>query len=68
MKFAVARTGVPAAAGEHLLQAVLQHFRRIHAAKRSFRGAGAFAFSIYVRYFSELTAISVTRSNCGMLH
>jgi hypothetical protein len=48
MKFEVVRTDARAAEGEHLLQAMLHHFRRIHAAKRSFRGRAASAPAVYV--------------------
>jgi hypothetical protein len=44
MKFAMIRTGAQAVDGEHLLQAMLHNFRRIHAAKSSFRGHEAVAF------------------------
>jgi hypothetical protein len=68
MKFATIRTGARAADGDILLQAVLHNFRRIHAAKRGFRGRMAAASVIYVSYVKGLSAIPLHRSNCGMLH
>ena len=50
MKFAMARIGTRPAEGGHLLQAMLHNFRRIHAAKRGFRGREVAVF----RTISEL--------------
>jgi hypothetical protein len=47
MKFAMALIASRGAAGEHLLQAMLHNFRRIHAAKRSLRGRTATASKRY---------------------
>jgi hypothetical protein len=41
MKFATTRIGIGAGYGAALLQPMLHLFRRIHAAKRSFRGQRA---------------------------
>jgi hypothetical protein len=41
MKFAMNRPGIRAVDGQHLLQVMPRHFRRIYAAKRSFRGREA---------------------------
>ena len=54
--------------GEHLLQVMLHHFRRIHAAKRGFHRQAAVASQDISSYFNSLNAISSCRSNCGMLH
>jgi hypothetical protein len=40
-----------------LLQAMLQHFRHIHAAKRGLRGAAAVAYVIYLSHFKGLMAM-----------
>jgi hypothetical protein len=44
MKFEVVRTDAWSAEADHLLRAMLQYFRRIHAAKSGFRGHEAAGF------------------------
>jgi hypothetical protein len=67
MKFAAARTDPRAPEGKHLPQQMLHNFRRIHAAKRSFRDRIAVAIARYASYFNRLSVIPLRRSNCGML-
>jgi hypothetical protein len=54
MKFATIRLGARAADGEHLLQVMLHNFRRIYAAKRSFRGREAAPFRKISKLFQWL--------------
>jgi hypothetical protein len=54
MKFATTRLGARLADAEHLLQVTLRNFRRIYAAKRSFRGREAIPFRKISKLFQWL--------------
>ncbi|MHB8269411.1 hypothetical protein [Bradyrhizobium sp.] len=54
MKFAMSRTGAWPVEGERLLQAMLQHFRRIHAAKRDFRACSGRRFCCIYKLIQEV--------------